>query len=557
MSAESQDLERRQASLPTPKRPRKARTHLGRLSRGLLARFILFGVLCLVIMLAMGIYEVVRQVRETQSRQQQIAVWAAHSFDSWFLDARNNLQAAAAYPDLLDRSAQEQDAQLRQALLRSPSFRYVSLVDARPAHYGLELRRLQQGDTVGISSGARQTGADWFSKATLYGYQVSTVDYSSGAPVVIMALPVISDTLTVGLIAAEVDLSSAYATLRQFGEPSQGNYVYVANLQGWPLLHTLDSKDRPLVSRESRMDVQGLLAGVQGQTMPMFYSGLNRAGGQGELVMGGYQRIVQTNWVVVAEQPVSWLLRRFLPLALVVVGFLLASALAAAGIGISISRRVGQPIVRLKEGAQRIGAGNLDHRIILPGYDELSSLAEEFNRMAGNLHISLARQEAWSHELEERVKERTVELSQALEQLQEESAAREDLLRTIRQISSPVIPVMEGIIVLPIVGALDSERAQRVMDDLLAGIERERARVVIVDITGLAVVDTAVANALLQSARAARLLGAEPILVGITPEVAETIVQLGVEMETLHTAATLQEGLRRALGFLRRKVISS
>jgi rsbT co-antagonist protein RsbR len=110
---------------------------------------------------------------------------------------------------------------------------------------------------------------------------------------------------------------------------------------------------------------------------------------------------------------------------------------------------------------------------------------------------------------------------------------------------------------MPIVGTLDSERAQRITEDLLAGIEHERSHIAIMDITGLAVVDTAVAQALLQASQAARLLGAQPILVGITPEVAETVVQLGVDLHNLQTAATLQEGLRLASRMLRQYYAAS
>jgi len=224
-------------------------------------------------------------------------------------------------------------------------------------------------------------------------------------------------------------------------------------------------------------------------------------------------------------------------------------------VGLYISRRVAAPISLLREGARRIGAGDLEHRILLRTRNELTDLAEEFNRMAEGLQEARARQEAWGRELEERVQERTAELRRALRQIQEEAVVREDLLRTIREMSSPVIPVMEGILVMPIVGALDSERARRVIEDLLSGIEQRQARVVILDITGLAVVDTAVAQALIEAAQAARLLGAQPILVGISPEVAETLVHLGVELSAFRTAATLQEGLKIALGLLRRRVI--
>jgi anti-anti-sigma regulatory factor len=125
-----------------------------------------------------------------------------------------------------------------------------------------------------------------------------------------------------------------------------------------------------------------------------------------------------------------------------------------------------------------------------------------------------------------------------------------NLLATLRELSSPVIPVFEGIIVLPLIGNIDTQRASQVLEGLLAGIERYRARVVLIDVTGVPIVDTSVANHLLKAAQAARLLGAEAVLVGVRPEVAQTMVQLGVDHLGLTTRADLQSGVEYAFSRL-------
>jgi anti-anti-sigma factor len=125
-----------------------------------------------------------------------------------------------------------------------------------------------------------------------------------------------------------------------------------------------------------------------------------------------------------------------------------------------------------------------------------------------------------------------------------------NLLETLRELSSPVIPVFEGIIVLPLIGNIDTQRATQVLEGLLDGIERYRARVVLLDVTGVPIVDTSVANHLLQAAQAARLLGAEAVLVGVRPEVAQTMVQLGVAHTGLTTRADLQSGVEYAFARL-------
>ncbi len=120
----------------------------------------------------------------------------------------------------------------------------------------------------------------------------------------------------------------------------------------------------------------------------------------------------------------------------------------------------------------------------------------------------------------------------------------------IRELSSPIIPLYNGILVLPLVGVIDSYRAGQIMEALLNGISQQQADVVIMDITGVPMVDTNVATYLLMAARAARLLGTRIILVGISAEVAQTIVQLGVDLNDVTTRSNLQSGIEYALGLL-------
>jgi rsbT co-antagonist protein RsbR len=117
----------------------------------------------------------------------------------------------------------------------------------------------------------------------------------------------------------------------------------------------------------------------------------------------------------------------------------------------------------------------------------------------------------------------------------------------LRELSTPLIPLTDKVMVMPLVGAIDSERAQQIMEVLLEGIALHRAEVVLLDISGVRVVDTQVADALLRAARAVKLLGAQVILTGISAEIAQTIVHLGADMSQISTQADLQAGLRYAL----------
>jgi rsbT co-antagonist protein RsbR len=118
----------------------------------------------------------------------------------------------------------------------------------------------------------------------------------------------------------------------------------------------------------------------------------------------------------------------------------------------------------------------------------------------------------------------------------------------LRELSTPLIPVAEGVLVMPLIGSIDDARAQQIIETLLNGITQQQAAIAIIDITGVTIIDTQVANTLLRTARAARLVGVEVILTGIQPPVAQTLVHLGVEFRDLTTHSTLQRGIAYALG---------
>ncbi|MBN1284941.1 MAG: PAS domain S-box protein [Anaerolineae bacterium] len=118
---------------------------------------------------------------------------------------------------------------------------------------------------------------------------------------------------------------------------------------------------------------------------------------------------------------------------------------------------------------------------------------------------------------------------------------------TLREISTPIIPVMQGIIVMPLIGHIDTGRARDITRWLLAGVSEYRAKIVIIDITGVAVVDSGVADHLNKTIQAARLKGAQTIITGISDAVAETVVDLGIDWSDIDTLRDLQTGLLAAV----------
>jgi len=122
----------------------------------------------------------------------------------------------------------------------------------------------------------------------------------------------------------------------------------------------------------------------------------------------------------------------------------------------------------------------------------------------------------------------------------------------IRVLSTPVLQVRERLLILPIIGVIDSQRARQLTEQLLHGIRSNRAKVVVIDITGVPVMDATVANHLVQTVEAARLLGATVIITGLSPEIAQTLVTIGVDLGKMNTVGDLQGGIEeaeRALGY--------
>jgi rsbT co-antagonist protein RsbR len=116
----------------------------------------------------------------------------------------------------------------------------------------------------------------------------------------------------------------------------------------------------------------------------------------------------------------------------------------------------------------------------------------------------------------------------------------------IRELSTPVLQVRQGLLILPIIGVLDSQRARQLTEQLLGAIQSNRAKLVVIDITGVASIDVEVANHLVHTVEAARLMGASAIITGLSSKIAQTLVDLGVDLSMMKTVGDLQGGLEEA-----------
>ena len=232
---------------------------------------------------------------------------------------------------------------------------------------------------------------------------------------------------------------------------------------------------------------------------------------------------------------------RLLPIILG--GFLALSA----GMAFTLRALVTKPIAALAVIAQRIRSGERGSRSRIRRNDEVGLLSTAFDDMASEIEAILGGLEGQVAARTADLEAERSELARALSELETSTAARLALAETVRDLSTPVIRVYEQILVLPLIGEIDAERAQQIETSLLAGIERHRATEVLLDLTGVPFVDTAVAAYLMRSARAAQLIGSSVTIVGISPRVAQSLVHLRIDFSGIVTHANLQSGLIHAL----------
>jgi ribose transport system substrate-binding protein len=232
---------------------------------------------------------------------------------------------------------------------------------------------------------------------------------------------------------------------------------------------------------------------------------------------------------IAVEQPLDEVYQPFVQNLQIIATLVALTAAAAVAGSVSTVQIITRPILNLARISEAISAGDLSQRIPVTRRDEIGLLQQNFNRMAENI---LAQQTALTA--------RNVELEQNIQ-------AQRRLFETVQQLSTPLLPVWEGVVVMPIVGHVDAARGQAILDALLHGIAERRARCAILDITGIAVVDTSVIAILTRAMQAAALIGATPMLAGISATTAHLMVQQGIADLHVQTYRNLQSAIMAAI----------
>ncbi|HEU4325648.1 MAG TPA: STAS domain-containing protein [Roseiflexaceae bacterium] len=186
------------------------------------------------------------------------------------------------------------------------------------------------------------------------------------------------------------------------------------------------------------------------------------------------------------------------------------------------------PVRSLQQATAQIAAGDYSQQVPASNTSEFAELAGSFNHMIGRIQQQI-------RELDQR----------AL--VEQQNQRLQELLGLVRALETPVIPLQTDALLVPLVGYLDATRAERIKQNVLESIHSQRARVVLLDITGIATVDETVAAFFQQIATGVRLLGASLMITGITPAVAQTLARMGVSLGLVETAGRLHDGVQRVI----------
>ncbi len=429
--------------------------------------------------------------------------FAGDTIATWLGQKRSLAKALAGYPAMREMRVDEAQRIINATYDAAPAdYNNIGLFDAT----GLMVADIAGGAGKGNLMKAATEGVEWGPEvyAGRRNRSPELISPLNNRPIMALYERIMDASgAVVGVVGMGIDITIISERLEELAIGQTGEAVLV-NSQGL-VLNKLRDKPDSILTLDLAGDRLTQLA-LSGQT-----GIVEMADYRGVPVVATYRPIPEYGWGVVVKQDASEAFAVVARLRAAFFGALVGALVIVLASNLLVQRRVSLALSPLIAGSQRFASGELATPIEPPAIGEFSRLAEAFNAMAARLD----------------------ELTGQLR-------------ATIESLLTPAIALREGLLAMPLVGAIDSQRARQITDTLLHEIAHQRARAVILDIGGVPTVDTAVVKHLSETIAAARLMGARVIISGISPRVARTLVELDVEWKDVRTVHTMGQAMEEA-----------
>ncbi|MFT5375784.1 MAG: methyl-accepting chemotaxis protein [Candidatus Latescibacterota bacterium] len=295
-----------------------------------------------------------------------------------------------------------------------------------------------------------------------------------------------------------------------------GNYFRMAENMGIPQITIGKIRNFHSTIGLQEVRTQGTIAALSGKTGVQIFPDY-----RGVSVLSSFRplNIQNTNWVIMSELDEAEAMARVYELRNSIVVCFIGLIVFIIIVAVFFSRTITHPLQELTLQAGQLAKGSMDIKIAIHGGDEIGDLAQSFVAMQNSI-------------------------KQLIDELEETNQGQAN---AIVALSTPLIPLHDQIVVMPLVGTLDDDRIQRIRASLLEGVFDSKVKVAILDITGVPVFDARIATGLARVAQAVRLIGADVIITGMQPDVANHLVDLGLHLDGIVTQRSLQHGIVLAM----------
>ncbi len=507
------------------------------------ALLLLFALIPLVLLSAVGIWQITSLEYDNVIKLQgEVANRAVEYFDLYLSSMETQLREFGDTPLVRSTGGQTLIGVLAQGVFGSSHFKSLTVVDAA----GQERARVTRAGVIPPSQLSNRSSDPAFTQPmqtgqTYFGELVE--DRVNAEQIVTISIPLFSpaSSTPVRILIGEVRLREPLEQISKITYGQDG-VVSIVDQSGALLAHPDPARMRqsgmyaPLIQHDITLANTEMQIGatITDETI---------------ITVRPYQR-GQVMIAMVVELPSREALApTFNALWWMLGTMLLTGTLALIG-SIGMTDQLVRPLESLVHATQQVSAGNLAQQIAVTRRDELGTLQQNFNQMLADLReqqtaITVRNQQIETVNCELAL--RSQELEQRNQELQHSLHVQQSLLATINRLSAPILPVWDQVIVLPLIGHVDTARANLIMESLLHGVEQRRAKIAILDVTGLAMVDDQVITLLLGAAQAVQLLGARVMLVGVSPTIAQVIVRQDVDLNQLDPYADLETAIRAAV----------